>query len=397
MKIKDYIRAVSVKVLVNGKVNGTGTVLKVGSEYYVLTAAHVIFGKKFESISQITPDQVSMRFDDGVIVEGAKYCGDPSDWKKYDLVTISISKNESFYAPVVHFASFVAMSDLEFIFRGVPKVADENFKFYEGFKFDDYKNGDSNRITIHGDMKYLTDFNGIGGSEFNSGVSGCGVFVNIDFAPFMVAVVTDVPYPSGAFGTFEAALLEPIKLILGFVYEDSKLNKQKYPTRIPNSPIYYHVDEALKQLLAEHEIEKQRDVEYRQFSEELNKYFGKSIRDNMRSLDEKLEAGGRSYLIDYALEAKESVTKKIHRLAHYMSAQEVYTYLLTNIHAAFIHEVSSKIKSGQFHNHQIDDIVKEHIIDPYLCNLNGSSLQITKHELYGILYFLTGNCYIEWD
>jgi hypothetical protein len=162
-------------------------------------------------------------------------------------------------------------------------------------------------------------------------------------------------------------------------------------------PPIYHEDSVLKNLLHEHEKEKNNDPAYRDFSEELNKFFKKSLISKPRNLEEKLFDGGRDYLIEFAMDAKERVTKKIERYSYFKSAQEIYTYLLTNIRTAFLHEVQAKIKSGKFHNYQIDDIVKIHIIDPFLHNLNGSSLEIDKNELYGLLYFLTGNCYIDWD
>ena len=164
-----------------------------------------------------------------------------------------------------------------------------------------------------------------------------------------------------------------------------------------NAPTVYNEDTVLKDLLKEHEAEKLINSDYRDFSAELNKFFSKVMTGKLRDLEEKLSDGGRESLIDIALESKEKVAKKILRHSHYKSAQEIYTYLLTNIRSAFLHEVQSKIRSGSFEQYQIDEIVCSKIIEPLLHNLQGSSLHIDKHELYGVLYFLTGNCYIAWD
>jgi len=164
-----------------------------------------------------------------------------------------------------------------------------------------------------------------------------------------------------------------------------------------NGPTVYNEDKILKKLLSEHETEKLQNPEYRAFSEELNKFFSKSLKGNIRNLEEKLTAGNREYLIESALDSKDRFTRKILKFSYYKSAQDIYTYLLTNIRTAFLHEVGSKIKSGSFKEHEIDDIVCNKIIQPFLHNLQGSSLDIDKDELYGVLYFLTGNCYIEWD
>lgn len=83
--------------------------------------------------------------------------------------------------------------------------------------------------------------------------------------------------------------------------------------------------------------------------------------------------------------------------SHYKSAQELYTYILTNIRTTFLHEIAPRIKSGDFKQYDINDLVEQKIIQPLLENIGICSLRIDKDELYGLLYILTGNCYIEWD
>lgn len=164
-----------------------------------------------------------------------------------------------------------------------------------------------------------------------------------------------------------------------------------------HGPTIFREDQVLKRLLEEHERERKIDPEYKEFSDDLNKFFSYSLNKNKRDLETKLNDGERSYLVEIAMESKERVAKKIQKFSHYISAQGIYTYLLTNIRTAFLHEVQGKIKSQQFLNYEIDEIVSSKIVEPFLHNLNGSSLSIDKDELYGLLYFLTGNCYIEWD
>ncbi|MFA5924392.1 MAG: hypothetical protein WC856_24385 [Methylococcaceae bacterium] len=71
-------------------------------------------------------------------------------------------------------------------------------------------------------------------------------------------------------------------------------------TFIINNSILYREDTVLKSLLLEHEHEKTFDPEYREFSEELNKFFRTTLRNNLRNLEEKLNDGRRDYLIDLA-------------------------------------------------------------------------------------------------
>lgn len=163
-----------------------------------------------------------------------------------------------------------------------------------------------------------------------------------------------------------------------------------------NKTVIHREDHVLKKLLLEHENEKKIDSEYQSFSDELNNFFKKKHVENLRDLRTKLTDGGRDNLVDIAIDSKERVTKKIHRFSLYKSAQDIYTYLLTNIRTAFKHTVENRIKSGKFETFEIDDIVRNEIIEPFFNNIQGSSLYIDVDELYGILYLLTGNCHIEW-
>lgn len=179
------------------------------------------------------------------------------------------------------------------------------------------------------------------------------------------------------------------------VYDQSTTN-----TSVINNyaaPIVYRQDNRLKILVEEHEREVINDIYYRDFSEKLNNYLERKVEGKLRNLEEKLIDSNREYLLDYALDVKESVSKKIMLYSHYKSAQELYTYILTNIRTTFLHEITPRIKSGDFKQYDINDLVEQKIIQPLLENIGICSLRIDKDELYGLLYILTGNCYIEWD
>ncbi|WP_216838380.1 ABC-three component system protein [Vibrio atypicus] len=163
------------------------------------------------------------------------------------------------------------------------------------------------------------------------------------------------------------------------------------------APVMYRQDLRLRELVAEHEQEIQKDELYKEFSSQLNNFLERKVEGKLRDLGQKLTDGNRDYLLDYAMDVKERVSKKIMQFSHYRSAQELYTYILTNIRTTFLHEISPRIKSGEFKVYEINDLVEEKIIQPVLESVHGCSLNIDKDELYGLLYILTGNCYIEWD
>lgn len=163
------------------------------------------------------------------------------------------------------------------------------------------------------------------------------------------------------------------------------------------APVMYRQDNRLRDLVLEHENEIQKDEQYKEFSSQLNNFLERKVEGKLRDLGQKLSDGNRDFLLDYAMDVKERVSKKIMQFSHYKSAQELYTYILTNIRTTFLHEVSPRIKSGDFKLYEINDLVEDKIIQPVLENVHGCSLNIDKDELYGLLYILTGNCYIEWD
>lgn len=163
------------------------------------------------------------------------------------------------------------------------------------------------------------------------------------------------------------------------------------------APVIYRQDRRLRDLVEEHEEEIQKDELYREFSSQLNNFLERKVVGKLRDLGQKLTDGNRDYLLDYAMDVKERVSKKIMQFSHYRSAQELYTYILTNIRTTFLHEISPRIKSGDFKVYEINDLIENKIIQPVLDSVHGCSLNIDKNELYGLLYILTGNCYIEWD
>ena len=176
---------------------------------------------------------------------------------------------------------------------------------------------------------------------------------------------------------------------------DTVTNNTHY--HLPSTPIVHKENVKLRELIEEHEKEIELDSDYKEFSNKLNDFLNRKVEGKLRNLGEKLTDGEREYIIEYAMEVKESVTKKIMLNSHYESAQKIFTYLLSNIRASFLHGVTSRIKSGKFQGYEIDDLVKEQIVEPTLASMDGCTLSIEIDEIYGLLYILTGNCYVEWD
>ncbi|PAJ76312.1 hypothetical protein CJF42_00515 [Pseudoalteromonas sp. NBT06-2] len=80
---------------------------------------------------------------------------------------------------------------------------------------------------------------------------------------------------------------------------------------LPSTPIVHKENIKLRELIEEHEKEIELDSEYKEFSNKLNDFLNRTVEGKLRNLEEKLTDGDRDYIIEYAMEVKESVTKKI--------------------------------------------------------------------------------------
>lgn len=173
------------------------------------------------------------------------------------------------------------------------------------------------------------------------------------------------------------------------------LNSAQHISQYINSPS--NINSRLQILLKNHEDKKEKDRGYKEFTEELNRFFAKKISDNPRTLKQKLSDGNRDSFNEIALELKDDVMQKITELSYYQSAQDIFTYLLANIKTTFQHEIHSRIVSGRFEVFEINDELKDRIITPLYQQVCISSIGLDESHIYGLLYLLTGNCHIDWD
>lgn len=116
---------------------------------------------------------------------------------------------------------------------------------------------------------------------------------------------------------------------------------------------------------------------------------------DIRDLTEKLEDAGFGYLIETGEELKEEVSKLIIRNQHYKSAQKIITYLLAEVESIF----NAKIKSELF---DVSDesvlrlLFRTHLEKEIQVHLGDNVLEIFNRQINGMVYFLTGNCHLEW-
>jgi len=134
-----------------------------------------------------------------------------------------------------------------------------------------------------------------------------------------------------------------------------------------------------------------------EFVENLLSWMNPKKTELRRDLASKLNACGKGYLLSDALEAKELFAKQLKRTAFNPALQEIYAYMLGEIHSTFNCRIKPKIAvadaPGLIEGEIADlaDSITSQIADAPV------ELGIGLPEVIGMLYYLTGNCYIEWE
>lgn len=116
---------------------------------------------------------------------------------------------------------------------------------------------------------------------------------------------------------------------------------------------------------------------------------------DIRDLTEKLEDAGFGYLIDVGEELKEEVSKLIIRNQHCKSAQKIITYLLAEVESIFNANIKSKLLDVR-EEASLKLLFRTHLEKEIQAHLGDNVLEIFNRQINGMVYFLTGNCHLEW-
>ncbi|WP_227742428.1 hypothetical protein [Vibrio owensii] len=169
---------------------GSAVLVKVDSVFYVLTAAHVLFGEGCEQYSEDLSSTLTYESEKIGNLTFIRELGDLEIYKSHDIVAIEIGVNRDDF-PEINFTSDTDEPALEFIFRGRAKV--KSGKIYSVKPC--FKNGIAGKdIHIEIPEKNYTDFQGEAGAEVLQGLSGSGVFIhdNDSNEAFLTSIVKSV-------------------------------------------------------------------------------------------------------------------------------------------------------------------------------------------------------------
>ena len=141
--------------------------------------------------------------------------------------------------------------------------------------------------------------------------------------------------------------------------------------------------------------EELQDEAFREVIDSLQYYLDPSAPEGSFDLERKLSAAQREANLSEATALKELFAKKLAR--HQLSpvAQEIFAWVLGHMQILFQVHVRPMIATGETPD-VIDKVVLERVIEPAVVALEDNVLILNYQELRGMLYYLTGNCHIEW-
>lgn len=133
-----------------------------------------------------------------------------------------------------------------------------------------------------------------------------------------------------------------------------------------------------------------------EFIEDLQHYLDKPASEFGRTLAEKLADSQRAELVAFAQEAKERAMKKIMRFQSLRTAQEIFAYVLGELHTRFVLNVAPLVAS-KASRADVDAATQEKVISPVVDALGPSPLVLNQGAVLALLFYLAGNCHIKWD
>jgi hypothetical protein len=153
---------------------------------------------------------------------------------------------------------------------------------------------------------------------------------------------------------------------------------------------------AIDELNARFKAEYGKEVALSGFISSLQHYLDRMAIPDIRGLAAKLQDSGRTDLVAHAEALKEKATKKILKYQTSTSAQEILVWALAEMYGRFLLKVIPAIEAGKSRE-EIDALVHDGVIDPVLSGLGENVLSLYRDEVLGLMFFLAGNCHIQWN
>lgn len=163
-----------------------------------------------------------------------------------------------------------------------------------------------------------------------------------------------------------------------------------------NKTTHIHTKEKspLRRVVEKLKAECLHDPEFNKYLSDLTHYTNSIHPDSQRDLKTKLTEANRQDELHEAEELKEKFAKLLVKSSLSEQAQNAYVHVLSKIKLDYDHKVKPLLKAEDGLA-TVEASVHEIIMDIYE-DLTGTVLEHNVREIKGMLYFLTGNCHIEW-
>lgn len=170
----------------------------------------------------------------------------------------------------------------------------------------------------------------------------------------------------------------------GNIDKSTHYNIQHQPTKI--SPLRKKLEQLRDDCL--------HDPNFSSCIKQLTHYLNPVNPSDQRDLNTKLTDAGRQDEVYEAEELKESFAKVLVKDNLSEQAQEAYVHILATIKTQYDGKVKPLIKTNA-PLHEIESNVLN-IVESMYSELAGTVLEYDQRQVKGMLYFLTGNCHIDW-
>lgn len=152
----------------------------------------------------------------------------------------------------------------------------------------------------------------------------------------------------------------------------------------------------LKEMAENYRSEVEQDSSQKEFIEELQNYMKRVPGHEQRDLEQKLSAAKRDDQIPNAILLKEKFAKKLYKHTFSPMAQNIFVHILAIINSSFQLKIKPMIREN-ISLSLIDKAIYDEIVEAIYHQVGNSELEINMDYIHGMIYYLTGNCYIEWE
>jgi len=171
---------------------GSGVLIRINNMYYVLTAAHVIYGDDFCDIDHANPSDFVYDSECYGILDYKETIGSKKIHRKNDLLVIRVESNTILTGyPEIKFCDDVSFPKASFIFRGTAKSVSGQIYSINPCYVNSLPD-EKNRFCLAVPLDSYSDTKGETGAEVLQGYSGSGLFAKDSGEFLLVGVVLSV-------------------------------------------------------------------------------------------------------------------------------------------------------------------------------------------------------------